>query len=287
MKRHAVYLCLTLLLAFACNGTADPDYESRLVVEASIFSGEAPEVILTMSLPPGTPALEAEVVGRQVVEQALVTISDGTKEVLLTGRYREGAVPPYVYTCDDLKGEEGKTYTLHVETPSHKAKATARIPAAVPLTDIVPDRYGNADSTWLLRARFRDPEGERNFYKFFSRIEGVDRTYCPTRLDLIDDAVLVAGTETEVIVLPGATLFVPEGEDRSCYHSGDTVHVRFCTMTEEITHVWSVYDSEAIRILFPILSSVGNLPGNVEGALGYFAGYGCHEQRIVIDGSPR
>ncbi len=280
MKRLLTHI-LTIVVLASCQRVEPAEYEPRLVVEAWICSSQSPVVMLTSSISPDAVLRSVDALEEHILKQATVRLSDGSREVLLKGETREGALPPYVYTSDEMKGEEGKTYSLSIEAAGfRKAKATARIPSAVPLSGISAEKYGDTDTTWLLRARFLDPEGQHNYYKFFSCIEGVDKDFNPTRLDLIDDDVLSPGKEAEVLLLPGSALFTGK-EQRSCYYSSDLVHVRFCTMTEEVANLWRVYDTEAVRASLPILSSVSNLPGNVEGALGYFAGYGCYEQDVV------
>ena len=280
MKRLIFILLASALVA--CQGTEADIPEDRLVVEAWICSGEPPVVQLSTSLYPTEDEQGMEEIEAHILRRARVTVSDGEREVSLTGMYKKGYLPPYIYTTGYLRGEVGKTYTLTVDASDYHATATATIPEPVPLTSLEPQAYGQSDTTWLLRARFRDRPGEHNYYKAFSRIHKVDSTYLPTRMSLVNDEVIDASQpETEVLLMPGGGLFNTI-EQRSCYYSGETVFVRFCTTTREMADVWQAYDSEAVHGGFPILSTPVNVPGNVDGALGYFAGYGSVVQKITL-----
>lgn len=278
MKPRSVLILLSLVLA-SCSTAELPSGDDSLVVEAWICSGQAPQVMLSTSVFPSSKLQGVEVIDEHTVTDAVVTISDGEKDVVLSGKRREGIVPPFVYTTEELKGEAGKTYTLTIETGKYHASASERIPARPELDEIVPEKYGDSDTTWVLRARFRDDPAVHNYYKFFSKIEGVDSTFYPTRLSLIDDELLVDGEETEVVILPGASIFT-YADPRPCYYSSDKVLLWFCSMSEEMADVWRTYDATAALGALPILSTPINVPGNVDGAFGYFAAYGCSQYSV-------
>ncbi len=276
------YILISLAVLAACQGQPPAVVqEDRLVVEAWICSGQPPMVQLTTTIRPGEEQQDVDALDAHVIRRAKVSISDGENEVLLTGMPWKGCLPPYVYTTSRMIGEEGKTYTLTVETATHKARAVTTIPAAVPLTSMKTERYGERERAWLIRAYFTDPPGEHNYYKFFSRVHGVDSTFYPTRLNLIDDEQLPDGADANALILRGARVF-SETEVHSYFPAGTTVHLRFCSMNEDMAGVWRIFDTDAIQASIPILSSYNNVPGNVEGALGYFAGYGCTEYSITM-----
>lgn len=274
-----------LLLLLSCRQDEQPAGPDSLVVEAWICQGEPPVVQLSTSIVPSEQEQGADVWESHIIRRARVALSDGEEEVLLTGMFRKGYFPPYVYTTGHMLGEVGKTYTLTVDTPTYHATAVAQIPAPVPLESLEPERYGQGDSTWLLRARFRDRPGEHNYYKFFSRTMGQDSTFLPTRLNLIDDQLLEEEEDTEVLLIPGAGIFRAE-ESPFYFRGGETVWIRFCTMDEGMARVWRVFDADAVQASLPILSSYGNLPGNVTGALGFFAGYGSSTYRVTLPPLP-
>lgn len=251
-----------------------PPHEDHLVVEGWICTGEPPMVHLTTSFYPGAKEQDRDELEKHIIRRARVSISDGENEVLLTGMPKKGYMPPYVYTTSHLLGEEGKTYTLKVDTDKYHAHASSRVPAAPALKELKAEPFGTADTTWLLRARFRDNPEQKNYYKFFTRVKDVDSTFFSARMSLIDDSMLSPDEDTEVRIVPGAGIF-DSWDYRPCFYSGETVYLRFCSLEEDIAAVWRAYDSGALHCAVPLMTSVGNVPGNVEGALGYFAAYGC------------
>ena len=285
MRKRLVLIGLAFAVA-ACSGREEVVPEDRLVVEAWICSGEAPIVQLSTSIRPTREEQGSEALEEHIIRHARVTVSDGEREVSLTGMYKKGWLPPYIYTTGQLLGEAGKTYTLTVDTPSHHARAVTHIPEPVPLTGLEPERYGDTDTTWLLRARFRDRPGEHNCYKFFSKIRGVDSTYIPTRVSFVNDEILEQDAEAEVLVMPGTGLF-HSMDTRPCYYGGERVSVRFCTMDPEASQLWEAFDSQVVTFLLPILTATTNMTGNVDGALGFFAGYGCAQYTVTLPISGR
>lgn len=263
----------------SCSAPELPSGEDSLVVEAWICSGQAPQVMLSTSVFPTSRLQGVEVIDEHTVTDAVVTISDGEKEVVLAGERREGIVPPFVYTTDQMKGESGKNYSLTIETPRYKASASGRIPQAPELDEIIPEKYGDSDTSWVIRVRFKDDPAVHNYYKFFSKIEGLDSSFYPTRLGFVDDELLADGGEAEVVILPGSSIFT-YSDPRPCYYSSDKVSLWFCSMNEEMANVWRTYDATAVLGALPILSSPINVPGNVDGAFGYFAAYGCSQYSV-------
>lgn len=271
MSRHILFI-LAASLFLSCTAEA-PQVEDRLVVEGWICTDEPPIVLLTTSFSPGARQQDRNELEKHIIRHARVSISDGESEIMLTGMPKKGFMPPYIYTTSHILGEEGKTYTLKVDTEKYHAAASASIPSAVALTEVKAEKFGQTDTTWLIKARFRDNPDEKNYYKFFTRVKNVDSTFFAARMSLIDDGVLSPGEECEAKIVPGAGIF-DSWEYRPCFYSGETVILRFCSMDEKIADIWRAFDSGALHCGIPLMTSVGNVPGNVEGALGYFAAYG-------------
>ena len=94
MKRLIIIL-LSLSMA-ACRGIEPEQPADRLVVEAWICSGEAPVVQLSTSMYPGEDEQGRDDIEAHILRRARVTVSDGQKEVQLTGMYKKGYLPPYI-----------------------------------------------------------------------------------------------------------------------------------------------------------------------------------------------
>ena len=129
MAKGRKLIIAALVALSACQGQPPAVVqEDHLVVEAWICSGQPPMVQLTSSIQPREQNQDLDALDEHVIRRAKVSISDGENEVTLTGMPWKGCLPPYVYTTSRMIGEEGKTYTLTVETSTHKARAVTSPP---------------------------------------------------------------------------------------------------------------------------------------------------------------
>ena len=71
---------------------------------------------------------QADSLSQYLIRWAKVSVSDGERTVVLTGKFDSRYFPPYVYTTGNMRGEAGKTYTLDVEHRDFHATATTTIP---------------------------------------------------------------------------------------------------------------------------------------------------------------
>ena len=114
MKKLIIIL-LALITAAGCSFPDMYDYEPQIVVEGWIEDGGYPVVIVTSTVPVTGDYRYWDEMQDHIIRWAKVTVSDGEKDVVLTGKMDNDYFPPYVYTTSRLKGESGKTYTLTVE----------------------------------------------------------------------------------------------------------------------------------------------------------------------------
>ena len=115
MHRLSFLLLAVPLLLSSCYRTEIEEAAPQLVVEGWIENGRPPVVQLTTTVPITTLKHSVDSLDRYVLKWARVTVSDGTKEVILTGVYNRRYTPPYLYTTGDMLGETGRTYTLKVD----------------------------------------------------------------------------------------------------------------------------------------------------------------------------
>lgn len=263
-------LLLPLLLASACTPAEQPPTE-MLVVEGWIESGAAPVVMVSKSITPSAEKQSFSALASNVEKWARVAISDGEKEVVLTGLPSKEHFPPYIYTTGRMFGMPGKTYTLTVDTDRYHCAASTVIPEPVPLESAEPVPYGNHENEWLIKVSWLDNPDERNIYKVFTRIEGVDSLYASARLNLVDD-VLISEGKAELLVTPSLNIYRKLGA--TPFLSGQKVSVKFCTIDPAQADIMKSIDESITQSGLPIFVSNKNIQGNVSGALGYFAGYG-------------
>ena len=127
MKKLIIIL-LALIIAAGCSFPDMYDYEPQIVVEGWIEDGGYPVVIVTSTVPVTGDYRYWDEMQDHIIRWAKVTVSDGEKDVVLTGKMDNDYFPPYVYTTSRLKGESGKTYTLTVEYSKRTVTARTTIP---------------------------------------------------------------------------------------------------------------------------------------------------------------
>ena len=156
MHRLSFLLLAVPLLLSSCYRTEIEEAAPQLVVEGWIENGRAPVVQLTTTVPITTSKHSVDSLDRYVLKWARVTVSDGTKEVILTGVYNRRYTPPYLYTTGDMLGETGRTYTLKVDYAQFHAQAETAIPAAVGLSGIQARPLEDGSRRYTIKASVQD-----------------------------------------------------------------------------------------------------------------------------------
>lgn len=251
----------------------------EIVVEGWIEDGGFPVVIVTTSVPVSTDYKDWDTLMDHLVRWAKVSISDGEKEVILTGKMDTDYFPPYIYTTARMRGEAGKKYSLKVEYGGRTETAETTIPSKVPLEYVKvlerTDGYG-------IVAGLKDNTETKDYYKFFTMVEGVDSTYVSSFLGLVDDVVL--GEEVTDIAVNSSFVSNFNTIERSqvSYEEDDVVRVRFVTMDETSFNYWSDYDDVTILSTNPFFPVNKKIRSNISSGMGYWAGYGSTYYRVSI-----
>lgn len=251
----------------------------EIVVEGWIEDGGFPVVIVTTSVPVSTDYKDWDTLMDHLVRWAKVSISDGEKEVILTGKMDADYFPPYIYTTARMRGEAGKKYSLKVEYGGRTETAETTIPSKVPLEYVKvlerTDGYG-------IVAGLKDNTETKDYYKFFTMVEGVDSTYVSSFLGLVDDVVL--GEEVTDIAVNSSFVSNFNTIERSqvSYEEDDVVRVRFVTMDETSFNYWSDYDDVTILSTNPFFPVNKKIRSNISSGMGYWAGYGSTYYRVSI-----
>ena len=268
--RKLTLIPFLLAAVLACTPQA-PEATEMLVVEAWIDSGAPPIVMLSTSIKPTGEDQSMSTITEHLEKWARVAISDGEKEVVLTGKYAKDYFPPYIYTTGRMFGQAGKTYTLTVDTDDYHCVAQTVIPQPVPLESIETVPYRDTPNGHLIKLSWKDNPGEKNVYKAFTRIEGVDSLFAGARNNIVDDA-LFPGGKAEMMVTPSLSIYRKKGPEP--FLSGQRVFVKFCSMDPACVDIMKTLDESITQSGLPIFVSNKNIQGNVSGALGYFVGYG-------------
>lgn len=130
MKIQYYIISMFCLLLIGCNPKWDFDselFEPQIVVEGWIENGQFPLVCLTQTKSLNNSIGENDL-NDLAIRWAKVSVSDGTKTEILTGRINKNYIPPFIYTGSEIRGEVGKTYTLTVEYSGRTVTAETYIP---------------------------------------------------------------------------------------------------------------------------------------------------------------
>lgn len=279
MGRIIIFAALLFSLS-GCIGKFHHVDDPQVVVEGWIDDGGYPVVILTTTVTVGEEFREWGSLKDNIIRWAKVTVSDGEHEEVLTGRKSDDHFPPYIYSTARMKGEAGKTYTLKVEYSGRTVTARTLIPEAVPLEwiKVLPsDNEGQAN----IVAGLKDNPDTKDYYKFFTKVMDEDSSYVSSFMGLIDDDILAEGVN-EINVNKG-TPQVFGSKDKSVTFDDDSfVLVRFCTMDEVSYRYWEDYEDIAMLSRNPFFPVTKKIRSNIEGGLGYWAGYGSSVYRVSI-----
>ena len=262
---------LLLLAMMACSKTEEVG-RSQLVVEGWIENGQHPIVMVSESIGIATDReMDTKGILDHIAKWAKVSISDGTRTEILTGIPDPEYFPPYIFTSSKITGEVGKSYTLKVEYKDYKMEATTRIPDPVPIENVYVQSV--TDTTASLRVCFTDPPQTGQYYKIFTRTEGKDSHYHPSALTNVSDESLDGYTEMFIYSTQRLMDFV----DFPNIHVGDVLWIKLCTMERPGYLYWNNFE---IMLASNMLSMFyeNDLESNMEGALGYWTGYGVDQE---------
>lgn len=265
-----------LLLLMACSKQEEAGH-SQLVVEGWIESGGHPVVTVSESI--------GIVTGREMYPKDLVdhlakwakvSVSDGTQTVYLTGMADSQYFPPYIFTSSRITGEEGKTYTLRVEYKDYVATASATIPKAVPLDTVYVKSV--SDSLCHVMCGFTDPPQKGNYYKIFTKTTGVDAHYHPSAMATFSDEKLNGYSE----VFLYSTQRLLDYIDMPNLREGQELWVKLCTLEKPAYLFWLDFENMLVtNFSNSAARSDSELDGSLQGALGYWAGYGVAGEKCI------
>lgn len=268
---------LGLLLAFLlCHCAKDTVQEGHLVIDGWIENGRPPVVTVTSSLVVGNQnQWDKEDLAGSVVTDAEVTLSDGTRSVVLTGIPAPDYFPPFVYTTSSLLGEPGKSYTLTVRSGGREVSSTTLLPTPVMLEDIWAEEV--EEGSYAIHCRFTPRRGE--YYGFFTRREGKELSFLPAFMSLVDgDAV---SAQVDMVLTSGIDIS-SSSRHQQYFAPGETVSVRFCSIDRQVYDFWKGYEDAWLLTHNPFFPVSTDVPTNVRGGYGLWAGYSSSYYEVLI-----
>lgn len=266
-------------LLLSCSGDYLPEQNDELVVEGWIEDNGFPVVILTKNINISNKYQSLDSLSSRIVRWAKVTVSDGEKSVVLTGRYMKGYTPPYIYTTSHFRGEAGKTYLLTVEYGDFHATATTTIPNTQKIDELTVERCAQSDTLYQISLRYNDDEAEQNYYQIFTRVGGREvRQYLAAYLGTIDNRVVKP--KTKIPVYRGRDI---NTLDYTPYYTiNDTVAVKFAHIDSTSYNFWYDYTRNLTTAGNMFFATAASLRSNIIGGTGYWCGMGSDIKYVAI-----
>lgn len=291
LKTH-LFLTLLQLFALASCGVGDEAASpQQLVVEGWIDAGEFPVVKLSRSLTVGEEGTPIDNIGDYMERWAKVTLSDGVHEEVMAGVANRDCLPPYIYTCHEMRGEAGRTYRLTVETHDGlKAKATATIPHPVHIDSFSIAPIAQGDSTVYQLYGYT---ADRHKAKLFTMVSGRDTEFLSAYLGILDSTNIAA--DGRIAIHAGRTMLIntllnkEQAADRDnkvdfspYFRKDDIVVVKYAAVDSTAYAYWRSFEDMADLSRNAFFPAANNLPSNMSGALGYWFGYGSSVYVVSI-----
>jgi len=266
------------------------DSAAKLVIEATFENNKVPFVILTKSTGYFS-TIDPQLLSSSFVHGSEIRISDGTRtEVLKEYSYplAQTNFVFYYYSVDTSNGRstflgklntkyflrivsEGKEYTAETTVPS----ITKRIDSIS--SRIAPNQEDSTDAIIMVKAT--DPAGFGDYVRYFTKRNG--EALLPPFNSVFDDLV-IDGTSYELQVEPGIDRNKITAGDGNFFKKGDTVVLKLCNIDKPTYDFWRTMEYSYASVGNPFATPVKVLSNISNGALGYFGGYGCQYQTIII-----
>ncbi|MNS19946.1 hypothetical protein D3C72_516730 [compost metagenome] len=284
MKRSAILVYFLLFSCFICGCASNlyddtPNYSPKFVVEGWIENDDYPVVLLTHNAPFFS-TLDSATLKELMIRWAKVTVSDGEKTEVLTGKINNNYFPPFIYQGNELKGEIGKRYALTVEYAGITLKSETTIPAPVEFDDVWFEAVPNIDTVAQLNVKFTDNAAEKNYYRISTLIKSTNKKFIPTLRSAMDDHYF-NGKSTRIQINRGPDSYL-QNKTQVFYPIGDTVFVKLSTLPEKGYLFWNKYHEQQLNKGNPFAGSVADIPTNIEGpALGIWCGYGSSVYQLI------
>jgi hypothetical protein len=265
----------------SCNNYPEidlPEPEPKIVVDGWIESGDQAKVFLTSNAPYLSP-IDSSSLRDLVLSRARVSLDDGENTEVLILRKDERYFPPYYYEGNLILGESGKTYTLHAEYGGKSVLAETTIPASVAIDTCYFELLEGEDSLGYIVLEFSDPPAEKNYYRIFTRRDGLDDRYIPSLVIALNDQHF-SGEKLRFTLYRASKSYLTTEQD-NYFRLGETIEVKLLTMDRASFEFWNSYQDEVLNSTNPFASSLGEIRSNIGGdGLGVWCGYGISTDTI-------
>ena len=267
--------------------------ETQIVVNGQIETGLAPRVVLTRSIGYFS-RVDLKTLQNSFVHDAVITVSDGTRTITLREYSKDTAQVAifYVYTIDSADagsfsflGEQGKSYTLTIESGGKRYVSTAKIPVPKPVDSVVamtPRAVpSKAPTAMQLVVYYSDPDTPGNAVRYFTQRN--HEPFYPGPNSVFDDAVINGSQNSQYPLQAGSPRSNLDFSDSTGYiFKGDTVTLKWAAIDRGVFNFYSTLEYSVGTVGNPFSSPI-NVQSNVSnGALGIWAAYGSTYKTIVV-----
>lgn len=266
-------LALSFLMV-GCDSDADMAPSGFLVIEGGIDSNGYISVMLTSSVEVSD---ESGCLDDMMIRWGKVTVDDGTRQVILTGRVNSALMPPYEYYSFDMLGVPGHTYTLTAEYDGKTVVSSCYMHEPTPIASMESNPSGEG---YVVYVKFVAPDDCPAYYHVRTMcIEDEDRLY-PGMLGTV-----VATTPGEIVTVPAyrGKHFSNSKDFSPLWEKGQSVMVSLDRVSKEVYDFWCDYND---KVLFGGSQFVGlstNLPTNVSGGRGVWSARGVSQGVILVE----
>ena len=253
---------------------------TKMVVEGWIDTGKHPIVMLhtsyslSLSEPDSTTLLD--VLEQHMVLFGKVVIFDGEDSVILTGRVDTNYLPPYIYTTTKMRGEVGKSYSLHATYKSFSAKSKTIIPEKAIFDSIRTDI--NNQKVHVIGYANQLEIGEP--YIIMARTTK-DKQYkiCPM-------GAFRASQKQLKLTINNPINFTGEGMIlQTLFPQTDSVDIaiKFAKVGEAEYQFWDSYIAQNLTQGLFFMETHSNIISNIQDGNGYWCGMGASEYTISLE----
>lgn len=276
-------LLFVIILVTACRKEIKvilPEYTQKLVVEASVETGQPSQVLISFTAPYfGNADLSNPY--QFFVKGAFVTVSDGmvidTLKELLVSNF-----PIYIGT--KLLGQVGKNYqlTMLINDKTYTANTSINQPIAL---DSLFFKW-EKDTLGFCWAHLTDPSGLGNCYRWFAKRKTKDAFFVAPFASAFEDK-FVDGKGFDFAYERPAQPNAQQANDadliKGYYRVGDTIVVKFCTIGYNEYTFWRSYYANKSSNGNPF-SAPANLQSTITGGdvIGSFVGYSPSFDTLVV-----
>lgn len=267
---HIICFILSFILV-SCDDTVIQPETNQIVVEGYIDNGGFPIVFVTKAISLSSESQELDIMD-YCIRWAKVTINDGNKDIILTGKWDDGYFPPYIYTTSHIRGIENNKYTIKVEYENFNATATTTIPSK-PTVDSIKIIPTEVDSLCQIKLCITDNPKERNFYKVFVRkfTNKYNKQWLSPYLSIVSDEVL---NNTNEILVNQASYILDSKDYIPHFSYDDIISIKFAQIDEAAYNFWNDFENQTSFSKNPLFPLSENLATNIDGGFGCW--YGCN-----------